>query len=211
MIHAYDKLYLSAVQRNIGRMFDFAVYDYKYDLTEFFNLFIASGVSSKIESGNCNYLAGKSGVELVYEIIRHVNAKAIFIQPKFTQNKSPEYWCGWAIAYYQWFKGISFKEIINFIPIADFLALYSPYHEMAIESLVEELDRIRLEKHTETNLKKYRLLSGMSQSQLAKTTDIPVRTIQQYEQRKKNINHANFETIQKLSKALCCQAEMLLE
>ncbi len=211
MIHAYDKSYLAKTQCNIGRMLDFAVYDLKYNLSDFFNLFIASGIASKIETGNCNYLAGKSGVELAYETIYQVSKKFINIMPDFTQNRSPEYWCGWAIAYYQWLKGITFNEIINFIPISDFLALYNPYHEMPIESLVEELDKIHKANQTETNLKKYRLLSGMSQSQLAKVSGIPVRTIQQYEQRKKNINHANFESIQKISKVLCCPCSSLIE
>lgn len=211
MIHAYDKSYLAAVQCNIGRMLDFAVYDLKYNLADFFNLFIASGVASKIETGNCNYLVGKSGVELAYETIYHTSKKLISTFPRFTQNRSPEYWCGWAIAYYQWLKGITFNEIVHFISISDFLKLYNPYHEMPIESLVEELDKICITNKTETNLKKYRILSGMSQSQLAKVSGIPIRTIQQYEQRQKNINHANFETILRISQALCCPNSALLE
>ena len=202
---------LAAVQCNVGRMFDFAVYGLKYNLSDFFYLFIASGIASRIEAGNCNYLVGRSGVELAYETIYLTSKKTIDIQPDFIQNRSPEYWCGWAIAYYQWLKSISFKEIVSFVSISDFLALYSPYHEMPIESIVEKLDKIRKAKQTETNLKKYRLLSGMSQSQLAKASGIPIRTIQQYEQRQKNINHANFETIQKLSTILCCPSSALLE
>lgn len=53
-----------------------------------------------------------------------------------------------------------------------------------------------------TNLKTLRLNAGLSQSVLAEISDIPVRTIQQYEQKQKNINAAKAETVVKLAKAL---------
>ncbi|MBR3918457.1 MAG: helix-turn-helix transcriptional regulator [Clostridia bacterium] len=42
-------------------------------------------------------------------------------------------------------------------------------------------------------------------------SDIPVRTIQQYEQNQKNINAAKAETVVKLAKALNCTVEALME
>lgn len=43
MIRAYDKVYLDKARTALGRMLDFAVYDLKYDIAEFFDLFIKSG------------------------------------------------------------------------------------------------------------------------------------------------------------------------
>ena len=63
----------------------------------------------------------------------------------------------------------------------------------------------------ETNLQRLRKLAGISQKELAKMADIPVRTIQQYEQRQKNINHAKVEYLIKLSHTLCCEVESLVE
>lgn len=60
-------------------------------------------------------------------------------------------------------------------------------------------------------LKEYRTKSGMSQSQLAKESGVNVRMIQQYEQGVKKINKASGETIYRLSQALGCQMEDLLE
>ena len=51
----------------------------------------------------------------------------------------------------------------------------------------------------------------MSQKELANKTEIPLRTIQQYEQKQKNINKAQAEYLIRLSKALYCEPEDLLE
>ena len=40
MTAAYDKSYLEKARTSLGRMLDFAVYDLKYDITEFFNMFV---------------------------------------------------------------------------------------------------------------------------------------------------------------------------
>ena len=63
----------------------------------------------------------------------------------------------------------------------------------------------------ETNLKLLRQKAGLSQRELAELSDIPVRTIQQYEHRKKNINKAQAEYLVMLSRTLCCEVEALME
>ena len=62
-----------------------------------------------------------------------------------------------------------------------------------------------------TYLKKLRKRAGISQSILAEETGIPVKTIQQYEQRRKDINKAQVEYVVRLSKALCCEPQDILE
>ena len=51
----------------------------------------------------------------------------------------------------------------------------------------------------------------LSQSQLAEETGIPVKTIQQYEQRRKDINKAQAEYVIKLSQVLCYKPQELME
>jgi DNA-binding transcriptional regulator YiaG len=63
----------------------------------------------------------------------------------------------------------------------------------------------------ETHLKEIRLRNGMSQSRLAAASGVPLRTIQQYEQRRKDIRKAGFEYIMGLSKALHCEPADLME
>lgn len=60
-------------------------------------------------------------------------------------------------------------------------------------------------------LKEYRLKAKLSQSQLSKLSGVNLRMIQFYEQGKKNINHSHADSIFKLSKALSCSMEDLLE
>ena len=69
MIRAYDKVYLDKARTALGRMLDFAVYDLKYDIDDFFNLFIRSGVAKRFENGDFAVVVGMSGVELAYEVL----------------------------------------------------------------------------------------------------------------------------------------------
>lgn len=60
------------------------------------------------------------------------------------------------------------------------------------------------------NLKKLRMLSGMSQSQLSKKSGVNLRMIQYYEQGAKDIKKASGETILKLAQALGCSMEDIM-
>lgn len=211
MICAYDKVYLECAKRVLGRMLDFAVYDLNYSIDEFFDLFIKSGVATRFEHGDFTILAGKSGIEVAYEVLEKVQIETERVKPRFTANRSEEYWTGWALAHYQWETALSFEEITKFIPIHYVKALYSPYHEMDIRHFVEKMNALYREAKPHTNLKLRRQQAGLSQSELAELSGIPVRTIQQYEQRQKNINKAQVEYLFKLSNTLCCEVECLLE
>lgn len=208
MIHAYDKNYLSKAQNNLASMFDFAVYDLKEDLTLFYKKFLQSKISSQFERGEATVIAGRSGVELALELI---GDESLASKYRPAANRTPEYWCGWALAYFQWQTNLSFKEIDNYIPISEVLNMYSPFHEMDISQFCDKMLELYNKRKNNTNLKKLRIGAELSQSQLAEISDIPLRTIQQYEQNQKNINSAKAETVVKLAKALNCTVEALLE
>ncbi|NMD38965.1 MAG: helix-turn-helix transcriptional regulator [Christensenellaceae bacterium] len=59
-------------------------------------------------------------------------------------------------------------------------------------------------------LKEIRKQKGLSQSQLAKLSDINVRTIQSYESGARNLNNANLLILLKLANALNCKIENLI-
>lgn len=211
MIHAYDKTYLEKARIALGRMLDFAVYDLKYDITDFFQLFLISGIAERFEQGDFSVLVGKSGVELAYEVQEKTNHMIERIKPSYTINRSEEYWTGWALAYYQWQNALRFEEIVRYIPIREIQALYSPYHEMDIRQFVDKMNELYKVAKPDTNLKLLRRLAGYSQRELAELSGVPVRTIQQYEQRQKNINKAQVEYLLQLSQTLSCKIEMLIE
>ena len=89
--------------------------------------------------------------------------------------------------------------------------MYDKYHELDVSRFVESANEIRMQQRCMTYLKKLRQNAGYSQSELANITSIPVKTIQQYEQRQKNINKASADYVIRLSKALNCAPDMLLE
>ena len=211
MIHAYDRVYLDKARTALGRMLDFAVYDLKYDISEFFNLFIQSGVAKRFEAGDFTVIVGMSGVELAYEVLAQSGVERKRIKPNYTISRSEEYWTGWALAYYQWETSMSFTEIVRYVPIEDMKALYAPYHEMDIRQFVDKVNALHKATKPETNLKLLRQNAGLSQRDLADLSAIPIRTIQQYEQRQKNINKAQAEYLVVLSKVLCCEVEDLIE
>lgn len=62
-----------------------------------------------------------------------------------------------------------------------------------------------------TNLKRLREQSGLSQSKLAEKADVKYTAIRDYEQNHKPINKASAITVYKLSVALDCKMEDLLE
>ena len=211
MMSAYDKNYLEKVRTTLGRMLDFAVFDLKLDLKDFFDRFIVSGIANDFENGDSKTIAGKSGVELAYEVMEKTGENLRNIKPRYTVNRSEEYWTGWALAYYQWKTAISFSKIVEYIPINEIKALYSPYHEMDIRHFVDKMNELYINAKPETNLKIYRKRAGLSQKELAEQADIPVRMIQHYEQRQKNINKAQVEYLARLSRVLNCNIEELLE
>ena len=211
MIHAYDKVYLDKARTALGRMLDFAVYDLKYDIAEFFDLFIKSGVAKRFETGDFTIISGMSGVEIAYKVLEQSGVERERIKPNYTASRSEEFWTGWALAYYQWETSMSFAEIVQYVPIKDILALYQPYHEMDIRQFVDKVTAMYKAAKPETNLKLLRQKAGLSQRELADLSNIPVRTIQQYEQRQKNINKAQAEYLVMLAKVLYCEVGDLLE
>ncbi|WP_313530710.1 helix-turn-helix domain-containing protein [Anaerotignum sp.] len=211
MICAYDKVYLDKARTVLGRMLDFAVYDLHYDISQFFALFISSGMAARYESGDFTLLVGMSGVELAYEVLENSGNNFNRIRPNYVSERSEEYWTGWALAYYQWETSLRFAEIIKYIPIKDVLALYSPYHEMDIRQFCDKMNELYIVAKPETNLKLLRQNAGLSQRDLGELSGVPLRTIQQYEQRQKSINKAQAEYLVMLSQALCCEVRDLIE
>lgn len=211
MIRAYHKVYLEKARTALGRMLDFATYDLGYDPCTFFDLFINSGLAERFGKGEFTLTVGMSGVELAYRVLELTKHQVDFPKPRYTADRSPEYWAGWALAYYQWETAMSFVEILEYIPLGDIIRMYSPYHEMDIRHFCDRMNERYRASNPEPRLKQIRQRIGLSQSELAELSGIPVRTIQQYEQRQKSINKAQTEYLMMLARALNCNAEDLIE
>lgn len=212
MTNAYDKTYLPRAQKTLGRMLDFACCELSYSAKDFWQHFLQSGIATAFGNGESRLLAGMSGIELACEVLDHCGKKyKCPAVPVCADEKSPEYWAAWALAQYQWLRGLTFAEIDGFAPIDDVIEMYRPYHEMDISQFDAELDRKYRNAHPESNLKRLRAQANLSQSELANFANISVRTIQELEQGRKDINKAQIDTLLPIALALHVPIEALVE
>ena len=133
------------------------------------------------------------------------------VKPTFCLDKSPTYWTGWILAWYQWYSGQSFRRISEFLTPEQVRDMYSPYHEMDPVQFADAADAVRRRKEMSTRLRMYRERLGLSQSELARESGVSVRMIQHYEQRQKDLGKAQTNTIWMLARALHCSMEDLME
>lgn len=211
MIRAYSEDYLWYAQRILGDMLDFAVNTYELDENEFWEMFLVSDASEQFQIGNPSYVSGKTGCELVKEVIRTSGRKLPEFPDEMYPDKSPEYWAGWALAYYQWYTAKTFMRIYRAVSMTEILKMYPVFHEMDIMQFVDAMNKKMKDFYVETNLKRIRTQAGLSQRELADSAGISVRQIQLFEQRQRNINHTQAISLWKLSRILGCKSEDLLE
>lgn len=211
MIHAYDEEYLSDAIKNLGEAVDYAVNYCQTKMDEFFALFISSGVADQFGRGVPKIISGLSGTELVLEVFRQSGVQRSFPEPQEDYDYSSAYWCGWVIAYYQWYSGIPFRDIFQSISAEDLERLYPTLHEASEEKCVDTLNRMILRAQGDSKLKVQRVARNYTQKELADRTGISLRTIQHYEQRSKDLNKASGTTLYVLAQTLGCRIEDLLE
>lgn len=211
MTYAYQEIYLSKAQSVLGDAFDYAVNACDISGSDFVKLFTASTISKRMENGEPACLVGKSGIEIAAEIVAETMGKAIDAEPREQSRRSKEYWIGWAAAYYQWYSSRKYSDIFKAVSFDDLQMMYYTLHEADISKFADILDRRMREYFPETNLKRIRTAYGCTQAKLAEHSGVSLRSIQMYEQRNKDINKASVETVYRLSKALGCTMEDLIE
>jgi DNA-binding transcriptional regulator YiaG len=238
MTHAYDKICLERAADTLGRMLDYSFYSLHYDISTMMDLFIASGTAALFESGDIRTIAGMSGVELAYEVLERSGMIYERTQPRYTKGLSAEYWCGNALAHIQWETCMSFDRIMAAFSAQMFISEYGRSRISFLDALplnisdeersakIKSFGRQFADeavmkftaagevsgsgKSGDTPLKIIRIKNSLSQSGLAKASGVPLRTIQQYEQRQKDISKARAEYLIALSRALSCDPSLLI-
>jgi DNA-binding transcriptional regulator YiaG len=208
---SYNKVYLNDAMESLGAMFDYAVNDGGYEANDFFDRFVASGVARNIELGNPKFLAGMSGVETAQEVLRRTEPAHRPFRQRFREQRTPEYWMGWALSYLQWRTGASFSQLRSRkLGPTELLRLYPTMHEADLTKL-EALAAERMNDDTgKTALQTIRKQRGLSQAQLAKASGVSLRMIQLYEQGQRDIRKAEAGTIAALADALRCDMQALI-
>ena len=98
MTCAYNKEYLPRARAAMGTMLDYAVWDVKMDIDEYFSIFVTSGFADRFGNGEPSVVAGMSGVEIAREALTKTGYAEELPRPRFNLDRSREYWTGWAVA-----------------------------------------------------------------------------------------------------------------
>ena len=152
-------------------------------------------------------ITGISGIELAYSVTEFTYDKSYI----YEQSDTVESWLGSYLAYAQDKLKVSFQMINKYVPITELLSLYYPFHLMSEDKFVDFLRTALNVRKGKSNLEIYRREAKLSRSELSKKSGVPLRMIEHYEQRLKNINKANSEYLLSLAKALYIEPENLLE
>ncbi len=211
MTHAYAEEYLYDAMRNLGEAFDYAVNACKIDIDDFMKLFIASGYADSFGKGYTKVVSGMSGTELAMQVIEKSGKTMDFPSGQIEYDCSSEYWCGWILAFYQWYTCRTFRNIYDYISMEDVNKLYGVLHEAPEEKFVDTVNAIIARKTTSTRLQVMRKKVGYSQRELAEKSGVNLRTLQQYELGAKDINKASVQSVTALAVALGCEIEDIIE
>lgn len=211
MTPAYAEEYLNDSMKNLGEAFDYAVNVCNIDIETFMGLFIASGFADMFGKGVPKVVSGLSGTELVMEVVNKAGQFYSFPKPQTEYDYSPEYWCGWILAYYQWKTGRTFKDIEVNLSVTEILKMYPTLHEASEEKFVDTANAIIIRRNNTTRLQRQRKQCGLTQKELAEKSGVKLRTLQQYEMKAKDINKASVSTILALASVLSCRIEDLME
>ena len=104
-------------------------------MDDFLDMFIISGIAEQFAGGVPKFVSGLSGTELVWEVLSRTRKNTDFSAPQTEYDYSPEY-CGWILAFYQWYTGKNFKEIKKYLPMSEIYKLYPTLHEASEEKFV---------------------------------------------------------------------------
>ena len=142
MARAYKKTYLQGAMRNLAVMLDCGVNKYGFSLSAFYDKFLSCDVSRQFAQGNPRYLVGFSGAELA-DLVVQASGDAVSERNDGSYSVGPEYWAGWALAFYQWHSDRSFSFMRSKgLGIDEIVGLYHPLHEADLMKFVEVADSI---------------------------------------------------------------------
>ncbi|MBR6015055.1 MAG: helix-turn-helix transcriptional regulator [Firmicutes bacterium] len=211
MIRAYNESYLTDAKETLSQFFDYLINDCKMPADWVSTIFLSSGYAEQFERGNPAVLAGMSGIELARAVVEESYREKELPEPMYADGLSAEYWAGWALAEYQWYSGKRFADIFRRVKLSEVIEMYSVYHEMDISRFIDAIEDRCARTVLPSKLKALRENRNISQSELSALSGVKLRSIQMYEQGVNDINKAQAETVYRLSRAIGCSVEDLIE
>ena len=205
-----DGLYEEELREKLGTYFDTAVNCFGLRGQDAADIFVASGLAAQFEVQNPRFVAGRSGTELVMWALERCGIPEDVCNPPRVPA-SADYWVGYHLALFQIATGWLYHHVFERVSYADLREMHAWCQEKSEQEIIDEM-RILLERRpTLCGLRRLRNAKGLTQAQLADKVGLSARTIQQYEEGKKDINKAAAVSVYKLSLVLGCRMEDLLE
>lgn len=202
---------LETLMENMGDAFSFVSINYQLDLDVFITNLFFSKILKEIEGANPKYTTGISGVELALIVINKMGLNPCDQDLDYSKTDIVAYWTGSMLAYFQYVTQIPFSTILSLIKMNEISSLYYPLHEASEDKFVDVLLKIIGERKQISRLQARRKAMGLSQSELANYSGVNLRTLQDYEIKRKNINNASISILLKLSNALKCNVTDIIE
>lgn len=208
---AYDKDMMLSARDHMAVMIDYAVSWCGLDLWAFYNRFLGSGIADAFGQGHPKFTLGMSGIELAGRVMENTGGEIpLDGSYRFPAQDSSYYWTGWTLCQYQWYKAASFSSIDrNGLPVEKVHQLFHPLHEADITKVFDVFDSYFQPRPR--SLKECRKNAGLTQAALADASNVSLRMIRAYEQGTQALARAEAETLLRLSRALNCPVEMLVE
>ena len=210
-IRAYDESYLASAQNILGHAADFAIMTLNLNPDDFGNAFIVSEASKQFAAGNPRYVAGMTGCELARQVLAETCLPYTDAADVMFIDKSPEYWSGWALAHYQWHSSRRFSEILTAVPLSRIIEMYQVFHEMDIGRFTDHMNDLMRKSYPMSRLKVYRINNRLTPAELAEASGMELSEIELLERKEKDINGITAINLLRLSRALHCRMEDLIE
>lgn len=216
MPHPYAESLLPQAINTLGKAFDFADKHLPGGMERFFDLFMVSSTAHTFDGPDAQPAVGISGIELVLSVCDSSQDAGLDMMlmssrrlPRDRRDRAR--WCGEVLAYHQWATGRTFRAISTYLSATDLVMLYASYRVASPRVVSAVIEKNLAHISSPTRLKTLRVAAGFTQAALASSSGVSLRSIQQYEQRKKDINHAQAISIYRLAQTLSCRIEDLLE
>jgi DNA-binding transcriptional regulator YiaG len=201
-------MYVEGAMIRLGDMLEYACLDGGYDPDGFWRMFLQSEVARSFETGDVSVVAGKSGPELAYMVLSAVDHREEFPEPVWREDRSDLYWCGWILAYYQWYTAQPFSAIWSRVSIRMLQKMYPAFHEADIAKTVEALSEMQkpVRKNSISNL---RMVREMTQQELADRAHMSISQLQRLEYGERKVENMSLKSALALAKALGVAVEEL--
>ena len=110
-MNAYSELFVSDAMETLGEAFEYAIKKMKMRGQEFLDLFSLGRIGEAFAKGEIRYISGMSGIELANKTLGEYSITIETKDYDLSISYPPEYWCGWILAYFQWYSGKTFLQI----------------------------------------------------------------------------------------------------